>query len=233
MVSISKSLKQTVKKKHTNKKTLKSKSDDNKLYPIDYITYKKNGKLPDEVPKSQALTKKNGFYVLPLTPDEYKVPSEVSAYHAGFKHMKEITMPKIKKYREKHPDMKGFFIAEGDLCLNKNYTFEQFIKDNYKNPTWLGYKKKLSNYIVGNFLLYFPAKYIDKLDEYFQNKKILVYSDRFFTNLVDDGFIKLRKKSIADEIEHYSSVIKNVRESKCHLDRRNNKNKNNNIFGEE
>ena len=221
---VSKSLKQIVKTRTSKKKTIKSKSTQNRMYPIDYITYKKNGKLPDEVPISQVLTKKNGFYILPLTPDEYKVPSEVSAYHAGFKHMKEITMPKIKKYRETHPDMKGFFIAEGDLCLNKDYTFEHFIKDNYKKPTWLGYKKKLSNYIVGNFLLYFPAKDIDKLDEYFQNKKILVYSDRFFTNLVEDGFIKLRKKSIADEIEHYSSVIKNVRESKCHLDKRNNNN---------
>ena len=203
----------------------------NKLYPIDYITYyKRNGKLPNEVNKSMKLTKKNGFHILggnqkgPLwTPDSYKVPEDVKAYHAGFKHMKEITMPKIKKYREKNPNMKGFFIAEGDLCVNKDYNFETFLKEKHKKPVWLGYKKKLSNYIAGNFLLYFPVKYIDTLDNYFQKQTRLVYSDRFFTKLYDSGFIKLRKKSIADEIEHYSSVIKNVRDSKCHLDKRSKK----------
>ena len=70
----------------------------NKLYPIDYITYyKKDGKLPNEVSKSIKETKNKGFNILKLTPDRYNVPNDVKAYHAGFKHMKEITIPKILK----------------------------------------------------------------------------------------------------------------------------------------
>jgi hypothetical protein len=190
----------------------------NKLYPIDYITYyKKDGKLPNEVSKSIKETKNKGFNILKLTPDRYNVPNDVKAYHAGFKHMKEITIPKILNLRTKNPKLKGFFIAEGDLCINKDYNFNKFLNENHNYPIWLGYKKKLSNYIVGNFLLYFPIQYLDKLKEYFDNQKRLVYSDRFFTKLYFDGFIKLKNKSIADEIEHYSSVKKNIRESKCHI----------------
>ena len=190
----------------------------NKHYPIDYITYyKKDGKLPSEVSRSMKLTKDKGFHILKLTPDSYIVPEEVKPYHAGFKHMKEITIPKIVALRKKNPNIKGFFIAEGDLCINPNYTFNTFIKENHRYPIWLGYKKKLSNYIVGNFLLYFPIKYLDPLKYYFDTQKRLLYSDRFFTKLYFDGFIKLKNKSIADEIEHYSSVKKNIRSSKCHI----------------
>jgi hypothetical protein len=199
----------------------------NKLYPIDYVTYyDKEGNLPKEVSKSKKDTKKKGFHILRLTPDNYSVPNEVKAYHAGFKHMKEITMPKFLKLRAKNPNIKGFFIAEGDLCIDENYNFEKFIKSNYTKPIWLGYKKKLSDYIVGNFLLYFPVEYLDELNEYFQNKKTLVYSDRFFTNLYNNGFIELSPKSLAGEIEHISKVKRGLRKSKCHI-KLNNTKKNN------
>lgn len=190
----------------------------NKLYPIDYITYyKEDGKIPNEVIKSMKDTKNKGFHILKLTPDSYKVPQEIKAYHAGFKHIKEITIPKILKLRNKNPNIKGFFIAEGDLCINDDYNFNKFLNKNYNTPIWLGYKKKLTNYIVGNFFLYFPIQYLDKLKKYFDNQKRLVYSDRFFTKLYFDGFIKLKNKSIAYEIEHYSNVKDNIRESICSI----------------
>ena len=195
----------------------------NELYPVDYITYKKNNRLLPEVKKSIANTKKQGFHILKLTPDDYKVPEEIKAGHAGFKHMKEITIPKIINLREKK-NIKGFFIAEGDLCLDKDYDFETFLKEKHKTPIWLGYKKKLSNYIVGNFLLYFPIEYLDKLEDYFRKQTQLVYSDRFFTKLFNSKFLKLKNKSIANEIEHYSNVLvasksktNGIRKSNCYI----------------
>ena len=68
------------------------------LYPIDYITYEGAG---PEVKKSITNTKKMGFHILKVTPDNYNVPEEVKAGHAGFKHMKEITLPKILRLKQK------------------------------------------------------------------------------------------------------------------------------------
>ena len=84
---------------------------------------------------------------------------------------------------------------------------------NFKKPTWIGYKKKLSNYIVGNFLLYFPRSSIIELNNRFIKQKRLVYSDRFFTNLYYDGFIDLLDIPKTTEIEHYSNVLKGIRKS--------------------
>ena len=190
------------------------KKDGSSNYPIDIITYKKNGELPEYLKKSLPRTKKKGFTILKLTPDSYLVPTEIKAFHAGFKHMKEITMPKIMKLKKENPNLKGFFIAEGDIWIDENYDFKQFLEEDSSQPIWLGYKKKLSNYIVGNFLLYFPTKDIDKLNEYFIEQKRLVFSDRFFSKLYFNGFIKLKEKSVADEIEHYSEVHKAIRKSK-------------------
>jgi len=188
-----------------------------KQYPIDYITYytdKSTKKIPKEVPLSLKQTRKNGFHVLPLKPDNYDVP----AFHAGFKHMMDITIPRMRKLFDKDASLKGFFIAEGDLCLDIDYTFEQFLKEKHKKPVWLGYKKKLSNYIVGNFLLYFPRSSFDKLEKYFQKQERLVYSDRFFTRLTyDEKFIKLSPVSVAGEIEHESKVMKGIRKATCHI----------------
>tara|TARA_R110000824_G_scaffold220305_9_gene407445 strand:+ start:910 stop:1485 length:576 start_codon:yes stop_codon:yes gene_type:complete len=179
-----------------------------KFYPIDYITYTKDGKLPESVAPSMKKTKEKGFTILTLTPDSYIVPAEIKAYHAGFKHMKEITMPKIQSIRE---NIKGFFIAEGDLDIKGNYDFATFRKNIPKTPMWLGYKKKLSNYIVGNFLIYFPIKSLDALQKLFDEQKRLVYSDRFFSKLYFSGFLKLADKSIAGELVHYSNVKGGIR----------------------
>jgi hypothetical protein len=190
----------------------------NKLYPIDYITYyNKEGKLPNEVPISLKHTRSLGFHVLKLTPDNYKVPEEIKAYHAGFKHMRDITMPKIMKLYNTNKNLKGFFIAEGDVWIYDDFDFNTFLKKKFTKPTWIGYKKKLSNYIVGNFLIYFPRKFIPKLNDIFQQQTQLVYSDRFFTKLYYNGFIELLQEPMANEIEHYSNVHKGIRKSNIKL----------------
>ena len=186
----------------------------NKQFPVDYITYYDNNKqLPREVPISLKNTKKLGFHVLKLTPDSYNVPTDIKPYHAGFKHMRDITMPKIMKKLKTDPIIKGFFIAEGDVWIYDKFNFEDFLSLKLTKPTWIGYKKKLSNYIVGNFLLYFPKKYIEPLNKLFQAQTKLIYSDRFFSKLYFDGFIQLHPQSLTSEIEHYSNVIKGVRTS--------------------
>ncbi len=177
-------------------------------YPIDYITYEKDNKIPDYVDESIKNTKHKGFHILNLTPDNY---NDIPAYHAGFKHMRDITIPKIKELLLKNEDIEGFFIAEGDLLINDNYNFNKFLKENHTEPIWLGYKKKLKNYIVGNFLLYFPKSSFSELENEFMKQKRLIYSDRFFTKLFKKGFLKLKEESIATEIVHYSNVINAVR----------------------
>ena len=186
----------------------------NKQYPVEYITYyNNNNQLPDEVPVSLVNTIKLGFHILKLTPDTYNVPSDIKAYHAGFKHMRDITMPKIMEKLNTDPTLKGFFIAEGDVWIYNDFSFNKFIEMGLTEPTWIGYKKKQSNYIVGNFLLYFPRSSIIELNKRFINQKRLVYSDRFFTKLYYDGFIKLLPQSLTTEIEHYSNVINAIRKS--------------------
>jgi len=173
-------------------------------YPIDYITYEKDGSMPNYVNISMKNTIQKGFHILDLTPDNYDVPIEVSAYHAGFLHIKEITIPKIVEIRE---TIKGFFIGEGDLWIYEEFTFDKFIELKLDKPIWLGYKKKLSNFIIGNFLIYIPIKYLDELIEHFKNQKRLLLSDRFFTKLYDCGWLDIVDKSVANEIEHYSNVL--------------------------
>jgi len=187
----------------------------NTEYPIDIITFKytsgKNkGKPPTYLNKSMSRTKMKDFHILRLSYDHYNVPNEIKPYHAGFKHMKEITIPKIEKLIH-NTDIKGFFIAEGDLYLNDDFDFNAFLNLKLKRPTWIGYKKKLSNYIVGNFLIYIPVNYFYQLKEHFNNQKTLVYSDRFFSKLYFSGFLDLLPKSEASEIPHYSNVLGNIR----------------------
>ena len=177
-------------------------------YPIDYITYEKDDKIPSYVETSLKITKDKGFYVLPITPDNY---NDIPAYHAGFKHMRDITIPKIKQLIKENENIEGFFIGEGDLLINDNYNFDNFLKENHEVPIWLGYKKKLKDYIVGNFLLYFPISHFEELEQEFQKQTRLIYSDRFFTKLYRKGFIKLKDCSVAKEIEHWSNVINAVR----------------------
>ena len=192
-------------------------------YPIHYVTYVKNKKLPEEVPVSVYDTEKKGFQVLPILADSYEVPKKVKAYHAGFKHMREIAMPRIVALKNKNPNLKGAFIAEGDLCLEDDFTFEKFLSLKLKKPTWLGYKKILYingeiDYVVGNFLIYIPREYIDKMAEWFNEQKQLVYSDRFFTKLVTAGKLQIdTNKSYSSEIEHESKVKGGIRVSDCKI----------------
>ena len=82
---------------------------------------------------------------------------------------------------------------------------------NLQQPTWLGYKKKLSNYIVGNFLIYIPSTHFKEFKNYIDNQKRLLYSDRFFTKLYFNDWLNLHNKSVASEIVHYSNVLNAVR----------------------
>ena len=214
-----------------------------KQYPIDLITYL----TPQLVPPPEVfLAKKNtenaGFYVLPITGDKFNIigrsasafqsPEQVrkqdkaiKVYQAPYKHLRDITMPKMKKYFAKHPSAKGFFIAEGDLCLKKGYTFDDWYRQygQVEKITWFGYKKVLRkkgeiDYIVGNFMIYVPRSQFDMLDEEFEKQKREIYSDRFFTRLTQQGKVVLNPTSIAGEIEHISSVAKGkVRKADCHL----------------
>ncbi len=177
----------------------------NHKHPVDILTfYNKENELPKYLNESLERTKNKGFYTLDITADDYRI----KPYHCGFKHLKEITIPKIDKIID---DIEGFFIAEGDLYLNEEFNFNNFIEMNITEPTWLGYKKKLSNYIVGNFLIYIPKKYYKEFKKELTNQSRLIYSDRFFTKLYNKGFLKLSNNSYADEIEHYSNVINNIR----------------------
>ena len=176
---------------------------DNKLYPIDILTFiDKNKELPEYLNKSLEHTTSLGFYNLKITADDYTI----KAYHCGFKHLKEITIPKIENIQD---NIKGFFIGEGDLWINNDFYFTDFLKMDITKPTWLGYKKILKDYIVGNFLIYIPITYLPefKLD----NQKRLVYSDRFFSKLVAEGWLKISNKTYADEICHFSNVIGRIR----------------------
>lgn len=181
--------------------------------PVDIITFKP---LPDYLKKCLENTSRLEYNILPLTPDEYKVWKEKSKPpegflrrgHAPYKHIKEITYPKMLKLSDQY---NGFFIMEGDVIIDDNFTPE-FFKSNFDTsvPQWLGYKKILYkkgkiDYIVGNFLLYFPVSSLETLGKYLQKKKN-IFSDRFFTRLVLDGFIKLNESSVACEIPHISGT---------------------------
>jgi len=177
----------------------------NHNYPIDILTFhNENNELPNYLNESLERTKSKGFDILNITPDNYRI----KPYHCGFKHLKEITIPKIDKIID---DINGFFIAEGDLYLNEDFDFNEFINMNISEPIWLGYKKKLSHYIVGNFLIYIPKQYYNQFKQELNNQSRLIYSDRFFTKLYNKGFLKLSNKSYANEIEHYSNVLMNIR----------------------
>ena len=178
-------------------------------YPMDYITYlNKEGNLPKDLPDSMERTKQLGYSILKLTPDSF---NDIKPYHAGFKHIKEITVPKLKELKKSNPKIKGFFIIEGDVLIDETFNFKKFIKENYKEPIWLGWKKKLSNFIVGNFLIYIPINYLNEFNSLLEKQKRLVYSDRFFSKLYFNDFLKLKEKSVATEIVHYSNVKKGIR----------------------
>ena len=189
--------------------------------PVDYITFLP---YPNYFETSYKNTLKLGYKVIPLTPDEYKVwkdkktpmPKDqdfIRMGHAPFKHIKEITFPKLLSLKDEY---RGFFIMEGDVIIDKKFTPDYFQQNfDLRRPYWLGYKKILKSkgeidYIVGNFLLYFPSKSLEELGKYL-NAKNNIFSDRFFTQLVKKGFIELSSISYATEIEHISGTTGKMR----------------------
>ena len=178
-----------------------------KQFPIDVLTFvDSDNNLPIYLNNSLKNSWEKGFYTLPITPDNYNI----KPHHCGFKHLKDITIPKIDKIIN---NISGFFIAEGDLYINDDFNFKLFLDMKIKEPTWLGYKKKLSNYIVGNFLIYIPSTYYKEFKSKLEEEKRLIFSDRFFSKLYFSGWLKLTPKSYATEIEHFSNIIGTIRKS--------------------
>lgn len=164
---------------------------------LDYIIFEPT---PTYYNSAYEHNKALGWVSTELTPDTYDI-TVVKPGHCPLKHIIEITIPKIEKIKN---NIDGFFIIEGDVKINISYN--EFLKMNITVPTWLGYKKKLKDYIVGNFLIYIPINYFDEFKE-LMNVKRLVYSDRLFTRLVDSGWLHLHHETVAHEIPHYSNVL--------------------------
>ena len=180
----------------------------------DYLIHidEKTGKPPDYFNKSLECLRSRGFNILPITPNNFKLGIDLKIIaHSPLTHIKKITIPKIDGIIAAEHDIEGFFIAEGDLLLNDNVdlTTIKFLK--LKKPTWIAYKKKLSNYIVGNFLIYIPIQHYQEFKNRLNNQKRMVYSDRFFTKLVAEGFMDILDESLGYEIPHYSNVINDYR----------------------
>ncbi len=196
-----------------------------------------------------------GYYVLPISLD-LKSPKEFKAYHLPFKQLKEEVIPTIKdlyeetehkrkldafrhlrdvvipKIKGKRYEIKGFFFGEGDVIIERG--FNSLNIEHVDKPIWLGYKRINRakgaplgiHYVVGNFLIYFPRSSFDMLFRAVENQKRDIYSDRFFTQMVQKGDLLIARqaklqypaqiyfgftKSIADEIAHESAVAKGHR----------------------
>ena len=162
---------------------------------LDYIIY---DPLPSYFIKAVSHNHNLGWRSTALTPDSYTIKPA----HCPFKHIKEISIPKIDKIKN---IIDGFLLIEGDVLIDISYN--DFLKMNITEPTWLGYKKKLSEYIVGNFLIYIPIEYFEEFKVLVEKQERNIFSDRFFTKLYFDGWLKLHHKSIANEIPHYSNVL--------------------------
>lgn len=167
---------------------------------LDYVIYEP---LPKYFIEACSHNHNLGWRSTRLTPDKYTI----NPAHCPFKHIKEITIPKINKIKN---EIDGFFIIEGDVKIDISY--KEFLNLNIEEPTWLGYKKILSNYIVGNFLIYIPIKFFNEFKDLIDKQERKIFSDRFFTKLYFDGWLKLYHKTIASEIPHYSNVIGGFRE---------------------
>ena len=199
-------------------------------------------------------TLEKGYFVMPISLDT-RSPKEFKASSLPFKQIKLEIIPTIKDLYEntlhKHrlrqfrhlrdviiPKLKykleGFFLMEGDVIIFPKFKEIQKQIKTVNKPIWLGYKKILRakskplgiDYVVGNFLLYFPRSSIPFLIKAVENQKRDIYSDRFFTQMVQRGELLLPReaklqypaksyfgftKSIADEIAHDSSVKGGVR----------------------
>ena len=92
---------------------------------VDYLTYTKEGVLPEYLDKSIQRTISQGYNILPITPDEYHLTYKIG--HCSFIHLRDITIPKIEKIRDK---LTGFFVCEGDLWIKDDFSFDEFKKKN-------------------------------------------------------------------------------------------------------
>lgn len=196
-------------------------------FPVDIIEYANDAReMPSFFGEVEKKLEEKGFSVLQHTPDHFKVdickskkkcelaPDTIHVYHSPYRHFVEITLPKLELLASKNPNIRGFFVAEGDVCPIDKFNLTYFLK-NYpiNEPIWLGWKKVQRakgeiSYVVGNFLLYFPVEFLPVLRKEVDSKKgKLMYSDRFFTQLVQKGLLKLQlPDSMAGEVEHYSKV---------------------------
>ena len=195
-------------------------------FPVDIIQYADDkGQMPEFFFQVEQKLEEKGFSVLQHTPDHFKVdickgkktcelPKDtIHVYHSPYRHILEITLPKLELLASKNPNIRGFFVAEGDVCPIDKFDLTYFLKNYPVNEAiWLGWKKILKakgdiDYVVGNFLLYFPREFLPILRKEVDAKKgKLVYSDRFFTNLVKKKLLKITIPSMAGEVEHYSTV---------------------------
>tara|TARA_Y100001938_G_scaffold5555_1_gene6946 strand:- start:2611 stop:3168 length:558 start_codon:yes stop_codon:yes gene_type:complete len=174
---------------------------------VDYLTYTKNGVLPDYLQKSINRTKSLGYDILPITPDEYHLDNMIG--HCSFIHLRDITLPKIEKIRDK---LTGFFVCEGDIWIKDDFTFDEFKKKIPYKPMWYGYKgQRRPTFIQGAFLLYIPMECFDEF-KYKINKCRKMFIDRFYTRLYLEGFIEKYHSTMANEITHYSNVVKKIRQ---------------------
>ena len=164
---------------------------------LDYLIY---SPIPEYYYEAYEHNLALGWVSTKLSPDTYNI-TKIRPGHCPLKHIQEYTIPKIEKIRNK---ISGFFIIEGDCKINISYN--EFLKMNITVPTWLGYKKKLKDYIVGNFLIYIPINYFEEF-KMNVNVKRLIYSDRLFTKLVDSGWLTLHPVSVASELPHFSNVL--------------------------
>lgn len=164
---------------------------------LDYIIFEPT---PTYYNSAYEHNKALGWVSTELTPDTYDI-TVVKPGHCPLKHIIEITIPKIEKIKN---NIDGFFIIEGDVKINISYN--EFLKMNITVPTWLGYKKKLKDYIVGNFLIYIPINYFDEFKNHMSVKR-LIYSDRLFTRLLEQDWLHLHHETLAHEIPHFSNVL--------------------------
>jgi len=140
----------------------------------------------------------------------------------------DLTKPEI--WKKKHPKLTkqklvfhNFFdfILPEMLKSGKNAYYLEDHTVVYDNPdkypkdnklVWLGFMKRLKDYIVGAHLVYLDKDLIKELDRD-KAKYRPAYIDRFFKNLAEKkGYLQI-DKSITKIIEHFSLALGKVRKN--------------------
>ena len=133
-------------------------------------------------------------------------------------------------YIDKYPDMKKSKIVFHnfmDFILPKMYESKKncyYLEDHtivFENPgkfekknklVWLGFMKRLSNYIVGAHLVYLDKELIKELYENRSGYRP-TYIDRFFRKIGMEKNYLYIDKSITQIVEHYSFSLNKVRKN--------------------